>query len=118
LSLIDHEAFSNGASKKEINMGPARRRLVRTLIGFLVWGIMTFAHAESDPVLYSLLKKPLFDGKFGKLAEVQAAIGVALARCGKAPIAVDGFFGNGTFEAVKTLVACPYHRSPPHNRGQ
>jgi len=103
---------TDGVSKKEINIGPGRRRLARTLIGFLLWGATTFAHAQSDPVLYSLLKKPLFDGKFGKLAEVQAAISAALVRCGKAPIAVDGFFGNGTFEAVKTLVACPEVR--PH----
>lgn len=47
---------------------------------------MSWAHAQSDQVLYSLRRKPLFDGKFGKLAEAQAAIGAALVRCGKTPL--------------------------------
>jgi hypothetical protein len=57
-------------------------------------------------VLYSLRRTTLFDGKFGKLAEAQAAIGAALVRCGKTSIIADGKFGNGTVAAVKALVAC------------
>ena len=94
-------------------MGPCRRWFLRTfIIGVLVCGGITWAHAQSDQVLYSLRKKSLFDGKFGKLAEAQAAIGAALVRCGKTSITVDGQFGNGTAQAVKTLVACPEIR--PH----
>jgi len=81
-------------------------------MGLLVCVGMTWARAQSDQVLYSLRRKPLFDGKFGKLAEAQAAIGAALVRCGRTAIAVDGNFGNGTALAVKTLVACPEIR--PH----
>ncbi len=60
------------------------------------------------------------DGKFGKLAEVQAAIGAALTRCGKAPINIDGVFGNETSQAVKALVACPEiaPRIPPGSSAQ
>jgi len=97
-------------------MGLRGRWFLRTLImGLLVCGGMTWAHGQSDQVLYSLLKTPLFDGKFGKLAEAQAAIGAALIRCGKTSIAADGNFGKGTAEAVKTLVACPEIRThiPP-----
>jgi len=84
-----------------------KRRLFRTLIGLLVSGAMTLAHAESDQVLYSLANKSLFDGKFGKLAEIQTAISSALVSCGKTPIVIDGEFGTGTAQAVRTLVACP-----------
>lgn len=85
-----------------------RKSVLTTLIiGLLMSVSATFAHAQSDQVLYSLLRKPLFDGKFGKLAEVQAAIGAALLRCGKTSITVDGLFGNETAEAVKVLVRCP-----------
>ncbi|MBI3757019.1 MAG: hypothetical protein HY267_03485 [Deltaproteobacteria bacterium] len=75
------------------------------------------AHAESDGVLYALLRTPLFDGQFGKLAEVQTAISAALTRCGRAPIAVDGKFGNTTSQAVKALIACPEIEShiPPES---
>jgi hypothetical protein len=82
------------------------------IIGLMVSGGMTWAHAQSDPVLYSLRRTPLFDGKFGKLAEAQAAISAALVRCGKPSIVADGTFGNRTAQAVKTLVACPEIR--PH----
>lgn len=75
-------------------------------MGLLVCGGMTWAHAQSDQVLYSLRRTPLFDGKFGKLAEAQTAIGAALVRCGKPSITVDGKFGNGTALAVKALIAC------------
>ena len=94
-------------------MGACWRWALRILImGLLMSGGMTWAHAQSDQVLYSLRRKPLFDGKFGKLAEAQAAIGAALVRCGRTSIAVDGNFGNGTALAVKALVACPEIR--PH----
>ena len=88
-------------------MRPSRRWFLRTAVmGLLVCLGMTWAHAQSDQVLYSLRKTTLFDGKFGKLAEAQAAIGAALVRCGKPSITVDGKFGNGTVQAVKALVAC------------
>jgi len=89
-------------------MGLTRRSFLGTLfIALLVCGSATLAHAQSDQVLYSLLKKPLFDGKFGKLATIQAAIGSALVRCGRAPIPADGLFGSGTAQAVRVLVTCP-----------
>src|SRR5262249_12387142 len=89
-------------------MGSDGRRLVRALIGLFVCGATTLAHADPDPVLYAPPKKSLlFDGKFGKLAEVQTAIGAALARCGKEPIDGDGKLGNTTSRAVQALVACP-----------
>jgi hypothetical protein len=89
-------------------MGTCGRWFLRTLVvGLLVCGSMTWACAQADQVLYSLRKTALFDGKFGKLAEAQAAIGAALVRCGKTSIIVDGKFGNGTAQALKTLVACP-----------
>ena len=84
------------------------RILVRTIvIGLLMCGAPALARAQSDEVLYSLLRKHLFDGKFGKVAEAQAAISAALIRCGRTPIAVDGVFGNGTAAAVRRLAACP-----------
>ena len=89
-------------------MKSGKRKLVRTVtLGLLLCGSLSLARAQSDPVLYSLLKKPLFDGKFGKLAQVQAAIGAALTRCGKPTIAADGVFGNSTVNGLKALVTCP-----------
>jgi hypothetical protein len=89
-------------------MGSIRRRLVRTLIILSLVCVPTaWARAQSDQVLYSLRSKPLFDSKFARVAQIQAAINVALVRCGKPPIAVDGVFGDGTSQAVKLLVACP-----------
>ena len=82
-------------------------RFIRILVlALLLCGASSLVHAQSDPVLYSLLKKQLFDGKFGKLAQVQTAIGTALTRCGKPSISADGVFGNSTVNGVKTLVTC------------
>jgi hypothetical protein len=92
---------------KETDMARTRWFLNSLMIGLLVCGAITAAHAQSDQALYSLRRTPLFDGKFGKLAEAQTAISAALVRCGKAAIIVDGKFGNGTVVAVKALVACP-----------
>lgn len=85
-----------------------RRTLLRSLtIAVLICCPTVCAFAQSDPVLYSLRSKLLFDGKFAQLAKVQTAISGALVRCGKPAIVADGVFGTGTQRAVTLLVACP-----------
>jgi hypothetical protein len=65
------------------------------------------AQTLSDAVLYAFRQGVLFDGKFGKFAEVQHAISAALSRCGMPGITVDGRFGSATLQAIKALVNCP-----------
>jgi hypothetical protein len=80
----------------------------RKLIAVLgVWACAAIsAAAQSDPTLYSLRQTPLFDGRYGKLAEVQQAVNLALARCRKPPVAADGRFGPRTAQAVRDLTTC------------
>ena len=85
-----------------------------TTRGFLAGiALLTFAHTTcvaqtlSDAVLYAFRQGELFDGKFGKFAEVQHAVSAALTHCGKPGIAVDGRFGSATLQAIKSLVNCP-----------
>ncbi len=84
--------------------------LCRLLVGiaFVACGhTACIAQTLSDAVLYAFRQGELFDGKFGKFAEVQHAVSAALTRCGKPGIAVDGRFGSATLQAIKSLVNCP-----------
>jgi hypothetical protein len=85
------------------------RILLKTL---LLLACVTFAQAQApvDPVLYAYGEAALFDGKYGKVAELQTALRRELRRC-RATVppnfAADGRFGPATAQAIRQVVACP-----------
>ena len=67
------------------------------------------AQQPTDPVLFAYGEAALFDGKYGKVRELQAALLPVLAKCRitNVNIATDGRFGANTAEAIRRVSACP-----------
>lgn len=57
--------------------------------------------------LYKYGEAQIFDGRYGPIADIQAAANQALSACGlRTTITVDGKFGPGTRNALKRLADC------------
>ena len=66
------------------------------------------AQQATDPVLFAYGEAALFDGKYGKVRELQAALAPVLAKCRIAGVNIvpDGRFGANTAEAIRRVSAC------------
>lgn len=65
------------------------------------------ASAPGDSqVLYALSNPPIFDGKFGRIVDVQRAINKQNTTCGGEAIKVTGQFDRATADAIRSIVSC------------
>ncbi len=90
----------------------ATKTLLKTLL-LLVCAGLAQAQTSPDPVLYAQNEASLFDGKYGKVAQLQAALKTALAQC-RAPdanVIADGRFSPATAQAIRAVSLCPALRS-------
>jgi hypothetical protein len=98
---------------------PPERPLARVLrplaLLLFAWAAVGSGAAQAADVLYARSGGALFDGRFGPLAQFQAALGRALVDCRGPASALepDGKFGAGTVNGIKALTACPVAQALP-----